>query len=46
MEYVRVVDKAELPTNKMTIVVVGGKEVLLANRDGCGGEGRLYENKG
>ena len=34
MEYVRVADKAELPTNKMIIVVVGGKEVLLANVDG------------
>jgi 3-phenylpropionate/trans-cinnamate dioxygenase ferredoxin subunit len=34
MEYVRVADKAELPTNKMVIVVVGGKEVLLANVDG------------
>jgi len=34
MEYVKVVDQAELPTNKMMIVVVGGKEVLLANVDG------------
>jgi 3-phenylpropionate/trans-cinnamate dioxygenase ferredoxin subunit len=34
MEYVRVADKAELPVNKMIIVVVGGKEVLLANVDG------------
>ncbi len=34
MEYVRVVDQAELPTNKMMIVVVGGREVLLANVDG------------
>ena len=34
MDYVRVVDKAELPPNKMRIVVVGGKEVLLANVDG------------
>ena len=34
MEYVRVADKSELPTNKMIIVVVGGKEVLLANLDG------------
>jgi 3-phenylpropionate/trans-cinnamate dioxygenase ferredoxin subunit len=34
MEYVRVADKAELPSNKMIIVVVGGKEVLLANVDG------------
>ena len=34
MEYVRVGDKAELPTTKMIIAVVGGKEVLLANVDG------------
>jgi len=34
MEYVRVADKSELPTNKMIIVVVGGKEVLLANVEG------------
>jgi len=34
MEFVRVADKAELPANKMIIVVVGGKEVLLANVDG------------
>ena len=34
MEFVRVADKAELPPNKMIIVVVGGKEVLLANVDG------------
>jgi nitrite reductase/ring-hydroxylating ferredoxin subunit len=34
MEYVRVADKAELPSNKMIIVVVGGKEILLANVDG------------
>ena len=34
MEYVRVADKAELPANKMIMVVVGGKEVLLANVDG------------
>jgi 3-phenylpropionate/trans-cinnamate dioxygenase ferredoxin component len=34
MEYVRVVDQAELPANKMIIVVVGGKEILLANVDG------------
>jgi len=33
MDYVRVIDKAELPPNKMIIVVVGGKEVLLANVD-------------
>ena len=34
MEYIRVGDKAELPANKMILVVVGGKEVLLANVDG------------
>ena len=34
MEYVRVADKSELPANKMIMVVVGGKEVLLANVDG------------
>jgi 3-phenylpropionate/trans-cinnamate dioxygenase ferredoxin subunit len=34
MEYIRVADKAELPPNKMIMVVVGGKEVLLANVDG------------
>ena len=34
MEYTRVADKAELPVNKMILVVVGGKEVLLANIDG------------
>ena len=34
MEFVRVVDKAELPANQMMIVVVGGKDVLLANVDG------------
>jgi 3-phenylpropionate/trans-cinnamate dioxygenase ferredoxin subunit len=35
MEFVRVADKAELPANKMMIVVVGGKDVLLANVDGA-----------
>jgi 3-phenylpropionate/trans-cinnamate dioxygenase ferredoxin subunit len=34
MEYIRVADKAELPANKMIMVVVSGKEVLLANVDG------------
>ena len=34
MEFIRVADKAELPANKMILVVVGGKEVLLANIDG------------
>ncbi len=34
MEYTRVAEKAELPANKMILVVVGGKEVLLANIDG------------
>jgi 3-phenylpropionate/trans-cinnamate dioxygenase ferredoxin component len=31
MEYIRVADKAELPSNKMILILVGGKEVLLAN---------------
>lgn len=34
MEYVRVADKTELPVNKMILVVVKGKEVLVANVDG------------
>lgn len=34
MEYVRVADKTELPANQMIMVVVGGKEILLANVDG------------
>jgi 3-phenylpropionate/trans-cinnamate dioxygenase ferredoxin component len=34
VDYVKVVDTSELPPNKMIIVVVGGKEVLLANVDG------------
>ena len=34
MEFVRVADKAEVPANQMMIVVVGGKDVLLANVDG------------
>ena len=34
MEYIRVADKAELPANKMIMVIVGGKQVLLANVDG------------
>ena len=33
MEFIRVADKAELPENKMIMVVVDGKEVLLANVD-------------
>ena len=35
MEYVKVIDKVELPTNTMKIVVVDGKEVLLSNVDGA-----------
>jgi len=35
MEFVRVADQAELPPNKMLIVVVEGKEVLLANVGGA-----------
>jgi len=34
MEFIRVADIAELPENKMIIVVVDGKEVLLANVGG------------
>jgi 3-phenylpropionate/trans-cinnamate dioxygenase ferredoxin component len=34
MEYIRVADITELTANKMIMVVVGGKEVLLANVDG------------
>jgi len=34
MEYIRVADISELPANKMLMVVVGGREVLLANVDG------------
>ena len=34
MEFVKAVDVSELPANKMITVVVGGKEVLLANVDG------------
>jgi len=35
MEYVKVADKTGLPTGKMIIVMVAGKEVLLANVDGA-----------
>jgi 3-phenylpropionate/trans-cinnamate dioxygenase ferredoxin subunit len=34
MEYIKVAKTAELPLDKMIMVVVGGKEVLLANVDG------------
>lgn len=34
MEYIRVADQSELPANQMIMVVVGGKEILLANVDG------------
>ena len=34
MEYIRVADLAELPANKMIMVVVGDREVLLANVEG------------
>jgi len=34
MEYIRVADVGELPENKMIMVVVDGKEVLLANVNG------------
>jgi len=31
MEFVKVIDTAELPENKMVKVLAGGKEILLAN---------------
>jgi nitrite reductase/ring-hydroxylating ferredoxin subunit len=34
MEFVKAADAGELPANKMITVVVGDKEVLLANVDG------------
>ena len=34
MAYVKVLEQAELPANKMVMVNAGGKEVLLANVDG------------
>lgn len=34
MEFVKVMDKAGLPVNTMVMVLVGGREVLLANVDG------------
>ena len=34
MEFVKVLEAAELSNNQMVMVVVGGKEVLLANVDG------------
>jgi 3-phenylpropionate/trans-cinnamate dioxygenase ferredoxin component len=34
MEYVKVADTAELSVNSMKMVLVGGREVLLANVDG------------
>ncbi|MCX5813247.1 MAG: Rieske 2Fe-2S domain-containing protein [Proteobacteria bacterium] len=34
MEYIRVAATGELPTNTRTIVLINGKEVLLANLDG------------
>jgi len=34
MEFIRVADTAQLPVNKMILVAVDGKEVLLANLDG------------
>jgi nitrite reductase/ring-hydroxylating ferredoxin subunit len=34
MEFLRVIDKAELPVNNMKVVDAGGKKVLLANVDG------------
>lgn len=34
MKFVKVIDAAEVPNNQMVMVIVGGKEVLLANVDG------------
>ena len=34
MEFVKVLDAAELPENQMVMVEVGGREVLLANVEG------------
>jgi 3-phenylpropionate/trans-cinnamate dioxygenase ferredoxin component len=34
MEYIKVADKGQLLENKMRLVVVGGKDVLLVNVDG------------
>jgi 3-phenylpropionate/trans-cinnamate dioxygenase ferredoxin subunit len=34
MEYIKVANTSELPSNKMKIVIVAGKEVLLANVEG------------
>ena len=34
MAYIKVADIAELPANSMKVVIVDGKEVLLANVDG------------
>ncbi len=34
MEYVRVLDTSELPPNRMIILVINGKDVLLSNVDG------------
>ena len=34
MEYIKVANTSELPSNKMKIVVVAGKDVLLANVEG------------
>lgn len=35
MEFVKVLTTAELPEGKMSVVIVGGKEVLLANVNGA-----------
>jgi 3-phenylpropionate/trans-cinnamate dioxygenase ferredoxin component len=34
MDFIKVADKSELPLNKMMMVTVGGKEVLLSNVNG------------
>jgi 3-phenylpropionate/trans-cinnamate dioxygenase ferredoxin subunit len=34
MEFVKALDTSELPTNKMVMVLLGDREILLANVDG------------
>jgi 3-phenylpropionate/trans-cinnamate dioxygenase ferredoxin subunit len=34
MEFVKAIDTSEIPANKMVMVVLGGREILLANVDG------------
>lgn len=35
MEFVKALDTIELPPNKMVMVLLGGREILLANVDGA-----------